>query len=83
MDHYLFTARSITHAQRMAQILEREGIHTSLRRVGSRVTSNGCGYSLEIPERKFQKAEEALRTEGVIPVKVYHITDGTPREVTM
>ena len=32
MEEYLITARSVTHAQRMAQALERRGLHTVVAR---------------------------------------------------
>lgn len=83
MDHYLLTARSITHAQRMAQVLARAGINVKLRRIGSVVTGNGCGYSLEVPERKYRRAADALREAGLRPVKIFFVSGGTRTEVAL
>lgn len=83
MDHYLFTARSITHAQQMARVLERGGIIVRMRRVGAALTKSGCGYTLEVPERKYARAMELLREAGVHPVKILHIINGSPREVAL
>ena len=53
MSFYLFLARSITHAQEMAKVLEQSGIYTKVRRAGSDMTERGCGYSLEISQTRF------------------------------
>lgn len=81
MGHYLFIARSVTHAQRMAQELARRGVGVKMRRIGNSVTKSGCGYSLQVSERHFDRAADALREAGLRPVRVLHDTDGTPREV--
>lgn len=81
MDHYLFTARSITHAQQMAKTLERGGIPIKMRRVGTAVTKSGCGYTLEIPGRKYAQALDLLREAGQRPIKVLHVSNGEQREV--
>lgn len=51
MDYYLFAARSVTHAQRMARLLSDAGISAKIRRAGAAITERGCGYTLEIPRR--------------------------------
>lgn len=81
MDHYLFTARSVTHAQRMAQTLERSGIYVRMRRVGRELTKSGCGYALQVPERRYAQAVETLRAAGVRPVGIFSVSGGVMREV--
>ncbi len=83
MDHYLFIARSVTHAQRMAQELARRGVGVKLRRVGNTVTKNGCGYTLQISERHFPGAVDTLRASGLRPVRVLHYENGETHEVAM
>ena len=83
MDHYLFTARSITHAQSMAQALEHSGINVRIRRIGSGVTKSGCGYTLEVPGRHFSAASELLRAAGQRPVKIFHVVNGARNEVVL
>ena len=83
MNHYLFTARSITHAQRMARILEQNGVSAYIRRISRGIAGNGCGYTLQVPERKFRQAAEALRNGGVMPVKVFFVTGGKQQEVAL
>lgn len=83
MEHYLFTARSVTHAQQMAQALERSGIYIKMRRVGAGVTKNGCGYTLQVPARQYQRAVDALRGAGLQPIRVFHVSNGQRQEVTM
>ena len=81
MDHYLLTARSITHAQQMAQILARAGVGATMRRVNNSLTGSGCGYTLQVGESKFRRAYDALREVGVRPVKVFRVSGGEMREV--
>lgn len=82
MDYYLFTARSVTHAQRMAQVLERSGIYVKMRRVGRELTRSGCGYTLQVPERRYEQAVDTLRVANVRPVGVFSVSGGAIREVT-
>ena len=56
MDYYLFAARSVTHAQRMARLLSDAGISAKIRRAGAAITERGCGYTLEIPRRHARHA---------------------------
>ena len=81
MNHYLFLARSITHAQEMAKLLENAGIHVKIRRAGPGMSERGCGYSLEIAERHFAQAKETLALSGKKPVKVFFVSDGKRQEV--
>jgi hypothetical protein len=81
MDHYLFTARSVTHAQRMAQELARGGVGATLRRAGNTLTKSGCGYTLQVSERQFRRAAELLRAGGLRPVRTLHVVNDTPYEV--
>ena len=81
MDHYLLTARSITHAQQMARVLEHTGVSVKIRRVGSGMTKSGCGYTLQISERHYQTAADLLRAAGQRPVKVFHVVNGVRNEV--
>ena len=81
MDYYLFTARSITHAQRMEQVLGRSGVYVKIRRVGRELTKSGCGYTLQVPERRYTQAMDALRIAGVRPVRIFSVSGGVMREV--
>jgi len=83
VDRYLFTARSVTHAQQMTRLLEQDGIYVKVRRVGSGVTKDGCGYTLEIPARQYARAAERLRTQENRPVKVLFVSGGKTREVAL
>lgn len=80
-NHYLFIARSVTHAQQMAKALERSGVPVRVRRVGSGLTRSGCGYTLQVAERQYARASELLAEAGHKPVKVYFVSGGMPREV--
>ena len=81
MDYYLFTARSITHAQLMARELERYGVYVKIRRAGPGMSRNGCGYTLQIAPRQYKTAVEALSRAGRRPVKVFSVRGDEMREV--
>ncbi len=83
MDYYLFAARSVTHAQRMARLLSDAGISSKIRRAGAAVTERGCGYTLEIPRRHASRAMQACRVSGVLPVKVLLVSDDRMQEVAL
>ena len=81
MDYYLFAARSVTHAQRMARLLSDAGISAKIRRAGAAITERGCGYTLEIQRRHAARAMQACRAGGVLPVKVLFVSDDGMQEV--
>ena len=70
MNHYLFTARSVTMAQRMGQVLG-PGKY-SVQRMPVGLTNQGCTYAVRIPERYFDTAVSRLRKAGLMPVKIYY-----------
>ena len=70
MDYYLFAARSVTHAQRMARLLSDAGISAKIRRAGAAITERGCGYTLEVAERNYTAAIRRLQDAQVEPVKI-------------
>ena len=72
MEEYLMTARSVTHAQRMAQALAQNGIRAAMGRAPVGLTGSGCGYVLRMQGRR--AAEEAatlLRGLGFAPLRVF------------
>ena len=83
MDYYLFAARSVTHAQRMARRIL-TGTPSSLNsRAGNAITGHGCGYTLEVSAKYFARAAQACRAGGVLPVKALLSSNGTMREVAL
>ena len=83
MSHYLFLARSVTHAQELAKVLGSAGVPTKIHRASPGLTERGCGYSLEVSEQRFMQAQGALLHSGKKPVKVFHVSDGQRREVDL
>ena len=83
MDHYLFVARSITHAQHMARAMDDAGVSAKIRRAGPGISDRGCGYTLELSPRSFARAREACYTSGTLPVRVLRISGGIKEEVAL
>mgnify|MGYP002657787500 CR=1 FL=1 len=83
MDYYLFAARSVTHAQRMARLLSDAGISASIHRAGAELTERGCGSSVDLPRRHAARAMQACRAGGVLPVKVLFVSDDGMQEVEL
>ena len=70
MLHYLIMCRSLTYAQRAAKILERSGITAIVKRAPQSVSSAGCGYCIQIAEKKIPDALKILKSNGLGPGKV-------------
>ena len=83
MDYYLFAARSVTHAQRMARLLSDEGVPVKIRRAGNAITGHGCGYTLEVSAKSPARAAPARRAGGVLPDQAPPSSNGTMREVAL
>lgn len=78
MKYYFITFRSVTHAQRGEQILQKNGIRCTLLRTPKWMESKGCGYSLRLLTADVSVGTELLRRENVPMRKVYIQTpDGT------
>ena len=45
MDHYLFSVRSATQAQRASRVLNSGGIHASVQRLPVEFARQGCTYA--------------------------------------
>ena len=60
MGEYLITARSVTHAQRMAQALAQNGFRAVIGRAPVGLTGSGCGYVLRVQEKRAVEAAALL-----------------------
>lgn len=84
MEEYLITARSVTHAQRMAQALERRGLHAAVARAPMGLTGKGCGYVLRLRGReKAAAAWRLLRELGFAPTQAFLRRDERYSEVEL
>ena len=82
MVYYLIICRSLTYAQRTAQVLERAGIFGAVLRSPKLISKEGCGYCVRIQERKLTDALIVLRREGLAPKQVFlQSADGGYSEV--
>ncbi len=83
MEHYLFVARSVTHAQHMAKALSDAGVFSKIRRAGAELTERGCGYTLEIAPRSAARAADICRAAGTAPVRILRVSGGGRQEVAL
>ena len=82
MEEYLITARSVTHAQRMAQVLERRWLRVAVARAPMGLTGKGCGYVLRLRGRPHMEAAlRLLREAGFVPTQVFRRRDDGYEEV--
>ena len=82
MPYYLLMSRSITHAQRMSRTLERAGITARFFRPPMGLTDRGCSYAVRVSANALPSALERLREEGLLPMRIFYISDdGTFSEV--
>ena len=82
MEEYLITARSVTQAQRMAQLLERRGVRAVVGRVPMGLTGKGCGYVLRL-RGQTRTAAALLREAGFAPAQVFVRRDDGYSEVEL
>lgn len=84
MSYYLLLSRSITHAQRMSRVLERAGITARFFRPSMGLTDRGCSYAVRIGEGSLPAAMERLRSEGLVPMRVFYAeSDGSFSETAI
>ena len=83
MDNYLFTARSVTQAQRMAQVLGQVGIRTSVQRLPVGLSTQGCAYGVRIEARSYARALSLVQSMGMGPAKVFRYGQQGYSEVTI
>ena len=70
MTQYLIMCRSLTHAQRAARLLERQGISAGVTKAPQELSSRGCAYAVSM-HRRFDEAVQLLRKQEMLTGKLY------------
>ena len=83
MDYYLFTARSITQAQRMVQALGQAGIRAGVQRLPVGLSTQGCAYGVRIDTNWFEQALSLVQSMGMGPGKIFRHGQQGFSEVTL
>lgn len=84
MVYYLIICRSLTYAQRTAQILNRVGIVAHIMRAPRSIAGEGCSHGVKIAQRRLAEALILLNRAGLPPSRVYLTApDGSYQEVRM
>ena len=81
--HYLIIARSITHAQRIEQLLLRAGVHCCVFRAPMEVAGRGCAYAVRIGASSLQRALTVIHGAGLSPVSVFMSTKNGYQEESL
>ena len=82
MKFYYVTFRSVTFAQRAEQLLQKNGIRSTLLRTPRWMEAQGCGYSLRLWTHDIRTPVDLLRRNQVNFQRVYiQISDGTLEEI--
>lgn len=71
MFEYYITFRSLTSAQQAAFVLNKNGIHSLIKRVPAAISVNGCGYSLVLAPERGPSAVRILRELNIKFEKIY------------
>ncbi len=71
MVFYYLNCRSLTYAQRTANLLERGGVTASVRRTPKSIAGVGCGYSVKIASRHLAPAIALLDKSNLLPKNIY------------
>lgn len=84
MVYYLIICRSLTYAQRSAQMLERAGITAHVLRSPKVIVGEGCSHAVKVSERNLPDALMVLKRVGLPPRQVYILSsDGSYKEVRL
>ena len=83
MDYYLFTARSITQAQRMAQALGQAGIRAGVQRLPVGLSNQGCAYGVRIETKWYERALSLVQSMGMGPSKIFRYGNQGYSEVAL
>lgn len=83
MEHYLMIARSVTQAQRMARVLEQNGILSRWFRAPSALGRSGCAYAVELRGKYLSQALSLLEQNGLVPLQIYKKVDNSYEEVSL
>ena len=83
MDYVLLMAGSITHAQRMAAVLENRGVKSFIARAPEGTDPRGCGYGVRLLRDRAELAQDILRHAGIRVRAVYEKKDDVWREVNL
>lgn len=81
MDYYLFSAHSVTQAQRMAHMLGQAGIYGSVQRLPAGLSPQGCAYGVRIGSKDYERSLALTQSVGLGPIKVFHYDKGDYTEV--
>ena len=83
MSMFFFTYRAATQARMGASILRGQGIPVKLGRSPARISRNGCGYGLTVPESRGREAAELLKARGQPYTRSYRMEGDRIREVAL
>ena len=67
MDHYLFSVRSATQAQRASRVLNSGGIH---QRLPVEFARQGCTYAVRVDAGDYDAAFQRLQQAHLMPERV-------------
>jgi len=81
VEHYFILARSVTFAQRMQKLLERNGIRCQIARAPRDMTDLGCAYTVRVAAGDLSAALAILRGTALAPVQIFSYRLGRYREV--
>ena len=82
--NYLIICRSLTSAQRTAQILEHAGIRAAIQRAPRHAAEEGCSHAVRVGEQQIAKALTLLNRTDLAPSRVFlQQMTGEYREVSL
>ena len=80
--HYIILCRSMTLAQRAANVLHAAGVFASVTKAPQSANPGGCTYGVKVGAHNLERVQTALREQGVQTGKVFAMrADGSVSEV--
>ena len=81
MKGILLTSKSLTFAQKMKSILNSGGIIADIVRPDVEITQNNCAYAVIIQQSFLPEAVEMLLNKGIVPVRVFLVSEDKYEEI--
>ncbi len=82
MQKFILLCRSITHAQRLRDTLERIGLRCRIERPPIGLSDKGCSYAVSVKTDYITVVMQHLQEVRLLPERVFYLSeDGDYREI--
>lgn len=81
MNKILIVCKSVTDAQKVMNIISKNGFWAIISRTPSDINMKSCSYSVNFYEKDYIDILNTLRYKGIEPTNIYQYTDGYYKKI--